>query len=58
MMINMYICCFCILQKGVKMNSQEFEKCYYCEEEALYTDAIEFKMIAVCKKHFTVDLVS
>jgi hypothetical protein len=34
----------------------EKEKCYYCEETAEYTDAIDYKMIAVCKKHFVMDV--
>ena len=38
--------------------TMEKEKCHYCDKEALYTDAIEYAMIAVCKDHLQVEFIS
>ena len=35
-----------------------FEKCYFCDEESLYNQPYNTDVISVCKKHFSVSLVS
>jgi len=33
-------------------NRRRVEKCYYCDNKSEYFDAIEYKVISVCKSHF------
>jgi hypothetical protein len=39
-------------------SEEDTEKCYYCNEKALYTDVADYKMVAVCKKHLSMGLSS
>jgi hypothetical protein len=36
----------------------KFEKCYFCNEDGIYLQPYEFKIIDVCKKHFSMALSS
>ena len=38
--------------------SNKEAKCYFCNNEALYTQPHKYQVIDVCKKHFTMDLTS
>ena len=38
--------------------TKKIEKCYFCEEDSLYLQPYNYKIIDVCKKHFTMALSS
>lgn len=29
------------------------EECYFCSNEAIYTDVADFQIVGICKKHMT-----
>jgi hypothetical protein len=39
-------------------NIKKFDKCHYCEKEAIYLDAIEYAMVGVCKDHLQMGLIA
>ena len=36
----------------------KYEKCYFCDKEALYTQPYQFAIVYVCKTHFSMALSS
>jgi hypothetical protein len=45
------------------VTNRDYEKCYYCDDEALYSQLVgnspdEYTVTGVCKKHVKMDLIS